>query len=212
MLSLKSESGVFKLSQATWLMMLLYVFCNMKNYLCMKKMPKASSNSWRGSLVKTTLAEKWYLFSSRSMDVSHSLWGKYSGVWCPVSKSCSLLKVTLLFTINLSTLSATLHLLLFHRSGHNPDLPKATMLLYNNTNVPLLLCYRHYHLFSACPVLISVIVLWKENNLLLHHNPWYIFYCHYISIAHEQYVGIGRKLYGCIYCPTIPVTLHWHDH
>ena len=101
------------------------------------------------------------------------------------------------------------------------DWPNTTVLVFSyctrgtpGTNVPLPLCYRHYHLFSACPVLTTLIVLWKENNLLLHHNPWYIFYCHYISIAHEQYVGIGRKLYGCILSnhSRPAITLHWHDH
>ena len=78
--------------------------------------------------------------------------------------------------------------------------------------LPLLLCYRHCHLFSACPVLTTVTVLWKENNLLLHHNPWYLFYCYYISIAHEQYVGIANTVLvgNCMvaYCPTIPASYH----
>ena len=89
MLSLKSESGVFKLFQATWLMMLLYVFWKTKNYLCTKKMPKASSKSWRGSLMKTTFAEKWYVCSQAEAWMSHILsegWGKYSGVWANAAK------------------------------------------------------------------------------------------------------------------------------
>ena len=68
--------------------------------------------------------------------------------------------------------------------------------------LPLLLCYRHCHLFSACPVLTTVTVLWKENNLLLHHNPWYILY---ISISHSVLVLVGNCMVA--FSPTISAQL-----
>ena len=135
MLSLKSESGVFNSFQATWLRMLLYVFWKMINYLCTKKMLKAISKSWRGSLVKTTFAEKWYFFQAEAwmscilcegnipvsglMQPNCRNWfpattlGMLFWVWFDlwrlpwetVSIACSLLEVILLCQINLSTLS-----------------------------------------------------------------------------------------------------------
>ena len=105
----------------------------MKN---IKKMPKASSKSWKWGLVEANMLKD-DLFPSRSLDVSQSLYvvrnildsgpmQPNSWNWCPattlgtlfwawfdlwrlpretVSKACSLLKVILLFTINLSTLT-----------------------------------------------------------------------------------------------------------
>ena len=135
MLSLKSESGVFNSFQATWLRMLLYVFWKMKNYLCTKKMLKAISKSWRGSLVKTTFAEKWYFcqaeawmscilcegnipvsglmqpncrnwFPATTLGMLFWVWfDLWRLPWETVSISCSLLEVILLCQINLSTLS-----------------------------------------------------------------------------------------------------------
>ena len=94
------------------------------------------SKSWRGNLVETILAGKWYLFPSKSLDVSHFA---MEIIWCPgqcnqtvetdalrlhwelifwvwfdlgrllreaVSISFSLLKVFMFFTINLFTLSS----------------------------------------------------------------------------------------------------------
>ena len=94
------------------------------------------SKSWRGNLVETISAGKWYLFPSKSLDVSHFA---MEIIWCPgqcnqtvetdalrlhwelifwvwfdlgrllreaVSISFSLLKVFMFFTINLFTLSS----------------------------------------------------------------------------------------------------------
>ena len=61
-LPLKSESDGLISFQAEWVAMHLQV----KDYAKGK-----FSKSWRGNLVETILAGKWYLFPSRSLDVSH---------------------------------------------------------------------------------------------------------------------------------------------
>ena len=61
--------------------MLKHVFWNMKNYFCTRKMPKASSQSWRSSLVKTIVAEKQSVFKQKPGCITITVIGNV-----PVSK------------------------------------------------------------------------------------------------------------------------------
>ena len=196
MLSLKSESGVFKLSQATWLMMLLVTWRTTSAWRRCQRQAATPEEAvwWKQHLLKSDIcfqAEAWmYHIVIGNVPVS-GLMQPNCRNWCPattlgmffwvwfdlwrlpretVSKSCRLLEVILLITLNLSSLTSCI---LLFRCGYQFHLKWDVFFTtqnhvdqmlqnYKRINIVLMNQLRVYSI-EWCP---SV-----EEGFGLHHGP-----------------------------------------